>query len=65
MEERRSEVRCDFCGTNMKFTKRITPPVEEVGGLIYRCPTRKNEGGCGRIKEVLFYFSPYGQEIFV
>ena len=65
MEEKRAEVRCDFCGKDMVFTKKITPPVEGLGGLIYRCPTRKNEAGCGHTKEILLCFSPYKQEVFV
>lgn len=63
--QKRTEIICPNCGTTMRFTKKITPPVEGLGGLIYRCPTRANEGGCGQIKEILVNFSPQGQEIFV
>ena len=64
MEDKRIEVTCGICGKEMVFTKRITPPVEGLGGLIYRCPTRENEAGCGHLKEVLVVFSAYKQEIF-
>ena len=65
MLEMRSEIICPRCGKEMKFTKKITPPVEGLGGLSFRCPTRKGENGCGYIKEILVNFLPQKQELFV
>ena len=65
MHEKRAEIICPKCGKAMRFTKKITPPVEGIGGLIYRCPTRENEGGCGNLKEVLIKISVQGQEVFI
>lgn len=51
----RTKILCDICNTEMVFTRKITPPAEnsDYYSLIYRCPTRKNEGGCGKIKECI------------
>ena len=64
-QERRTRIVCPQCGTPMVFIRQITPPVEGLYGLIYRCPVRNNEGGCGHTKEVLAMLSPHGQEVFV
>jgi hypothetical protein len=52
MQERR-EITCSKCGHKMVFIRRITPPSEDlnIAGMLYRCPTRKGEGGCGAGKE--------------
>ena len=65
IREKRTRITCPRCGSSMEFTKKITPPVEGLGGLIFRCPTRKREGGCGYVKEILVNFAPQGQELFV
>jgi len=65
MPEKRSEILCPRCGVPMQFTKKITPPIEGLGGLIFRCPTREKEGGCGYLKEILVNFSQQEQVLFV
>ncbi len=69
MQEKRQVIECPRCGSHMVFTRKITPPVDGLAGLLYRCPTRNNgkaEGGCGYVKEILVLFSSLGQqEIFV
>ncbi len=52
---KRSSILCD-CGRDMVFTGKVTPPAKEIRlmGLIYRCPTRRGEKGCGHSREVLF-----------
>jgi len=59
----RQKILCN-CGKEMVFTRQITPP-NEVGlfGLIYRCPTRKGEGGCGKVKEVVMLVGQDKQEL--
>lgn len=54
MEEKRQLILCS-CGKEMVFTRKITPPAEDffLAGLMYRCPTREGEGGCGAIREIL------------
>ena len=53
MNEKRLKIKCSKCQTKMVFTRKITPPAENSPfvGLIYRCPTRKGEYGCGSEKE--------------
>ncbi len=65
MNEKRHDIACPRCGEMMVFTKTITPPIEGVAGLIFRCPTRDQEHGCGYIKEVLINISQEGQEIVI
>ena len=65
MFERRVRILCPKCGTPMVFTNKITPPIGGLAGLIYRCPTRGNQNGCGYVKEVLSVFSGEKQELFI
>jgi len=65
MNERRTKILCPKCHNPMVFTKKITPPVQGIAGLIYRCPTRDNQKGCGYVKEVITVFTGEKQELFV
>ncbi len=62
MIERRKRIICSYCKTPMVFV-RVVYPVDGIGALVYRCPTRKGEKGCGYTKEVLVTFTEKGQEL--
>ncbi|MFH1507159.1 MAG: hypothetical protein ABIG46_01850 [Candidatus Omnitrophota bacterium] len=64
MNEKRTKILCPKCLNTMVFTNKITPPVLGIGGLIYRCPTRDNQKGCGYVKEVLTVLTGESQELF-